>query len=343
MIKFAHPEYFYLLLVIPVVIFLYWYAIIRKNKYLKNFGDAELVQRLTPHYSRTKHFLKFLSLLLSITFLIIALARPQTGSKLEKIKRSGIDYVIALDVSNSMIAQDVVPNRLENAKQTVIQLLNKTDDDRIALVVFAGKSYVQMPLTNDFSAARLFLSEVNTGMVPTQGTAIGAAIKTSQQCFTNNKHSKAIVIITDGENHEDDAVAEAKNAKEKGIKIITVSVGSAQGAPIPIYSGNNIIGYKKDAYGNTVISKVNDDILKNIAAQADGVLIKASTAHKTAKLIREQLDKMNKNEYGTIIYSDYDEKFQVFLGLSIVFLVLNLIINPKKSEFIGRINPFKKK
>lgn len=343
MFKFAQPEYLYLLLLIPALTLLYLLAISRRKRYLRQFGETKLVQRLTSHYSRGRSGLIFSLQMLVLVFLILAVARPQTGSKLEKIKRQGIDIVVALDVSNSMLAQDLQPNRLERAKQLINRLLTKLEDDRIGLVVFAGKSYIQMPITTDFSAARLYLSQVNPAMIPVQGTAIGAAIQSSLDCFAETKQSKAIIIITDGENHEDDALEVIKSATTKGVKIFTIGLGTEQGAPIPIYNGSNLIGYKKDESGNTIITQANEAMLKEIAATGNGIYIKSTNSTADVQKLINELDKLNKTEYSSVSFAEYDENFQPFLLAGAVVLMFSFFIKEKKEKDTFRINIFKNK
>ncbi|HOW30932.1 MAG TPA: VWA domain-containing protein, partial [Bacteroidales bacterium] len=217
MLRFAHPYVLYFMLALPVFVLFFMLMVSKRRKALKSLGDWTLLERLMPEYSSTRSTLKFILLMIAWVFLVMALAGPQIGSKLEKIKRKGIDVVFALDVSNSMMAQDITPSRLERSKQAISRLLDKMDNDRVGLVIFAGKAYVQMPVTSDYAAAKLFLSGVNPGMVPTQGTAIGQAIDRSASCFAEGKQSRAIIVITDGENHEDDAVDAARRAAAQGI------------------------------------------------------------------------------------------------------------------------------
>jgi len=242
MFRLAHPQFLYLLLLIPLLVVVFVYARRRKRKAIASFGDPNLVMRLIPEFSGTREMLKFILWSVAWILIVLGLADPQTGSKLEKIKRKGVDMVFALDVSNSMMAQDITPNRLERAKQAIIHLLGKLENDRVGLVVFAGKSYIQMPLTTDYSATRLFLTNINPGMIPVQGTAIGEAIETSASGFGNTKQGKAIIIITDGENHEDNAIEAAQAASAKGIRVYTICIGLPEGSPIPVFCGNTKIG-----------------------------------------------------------------------------------------------------
>lgn len=341
MFRLAHPQYLYLLLAIPVMVLIYVYLLRRRKHILSNFGDYELISRLIPDYSRTRSILKFILWQLVWFFVVIGIADPQTGSKLEKIKRAGVDMVFVLDVSNSMLAQDIQPNRLERAKQSIIQLLNQLENDRVGLVAFAGKAYIQMPITTDYSATRLFLSNINPGMIPVQGTAIGDAIETAASCFGNTKQSKAIIVITDGENHEDNAVEAAKQAAGQGIRIYTIGIGLPEGAPIPVYSDNTMIGYKKDASGTTVITRLNEEMLQEIAKAGDGIFVRANNTQTGVKEVFNQIDKLEKKEYNTAFFSDYEDRFQFFILFALLLLLIELLFSERKGPLAGKLNPFK--
>jgi len=340
MFRLAHPMMLYLLLVIPVFILLYILAARLKKKALETYGDRPLLVRLMPDYSGSRGILKLVLLMLAWVMLVIGLADPQTGSKLEKIKRKGIDLVFALDVSNSMLAQDIAPNRLERAKQAISRLLDNLENDKVGLVVFAGNAYVQMPITTDYSATKLFLSGINPGMIPTQGTALGDAIETSVSCFGKTKQSKAIILITDGENHEDDAIAAARSAASSGIRIFTIGMGLPEGAPIPVYNSGVQIGYKKDAQGNTVISRLNDELLKEVAEAGKGVYVRANNSQAGVKEVFDQINKLEKVEYDSQIFSDYEDRYQFFLLAGLLLLVAEVLISEKKSRLAGRLKIF---
>ncbi len=343
MFRLAHPQFLYLLLLIPLLVLLFVYARQRKKKALATFGDINLVMRLVPEYSGAREILKFSIWSLAWILIVIAMADPQTGSKLEKIKRKGVDMIFALDVSNSMMAQDITPNRLERAKQAINHLLGKLDNDRVGLVVFAGKSYVQMPLTTDYSATRLFLSNVNPGMVPVQGTAIGDAIETCASGFTTAKQSKAIIIITDGENHEDNAVEAAQNAAGKGIRVYTIGIGLPEGAPIPIYSGNTQIGYKKDVSGNTVITRINEPMLQEIAKAGRGIFVRANNSQSGVQEVFDQINKLEKAEYNEAFFSDYEDRFQIFILAALILILGEILIADRKGRLAGKIKLFSSK
>lgn len=340
MFRLAHPQFLYLLLIIPLLVLIFVFARRTKRKALKDFGDYSLVMRLIPEYSSSRQIIKFILWSVAWLLIVIGLSDPQTGSKLEKIKRKGVDMVFALDVSNSMLAQDITPNRLERAKQAIIHLLGKLENDRVGLVIFAGKSYIQMPLTTDYSATRLFLSNISPGMIPVQGTAIGDAIETSASSFGNTKQSKAIIIITDGENHEDNAVEAARTAAGKGIRVYTIGIGLPEGAPIPVYSGNTQIGYKKDASGITVITRINEPMLQDIAKAGNGIFVRANNSQSGVQEVFDQINKLEKAEYNEAFFSDYEDRFQFFLLAALIILFAEMLIADRKGRLAGKIKLF---
>lgn len=343
MFRLAHPHFLYLLLIIPLLVLLFVFARKRKRKALSTFGDMNLVLRLIPEYSSSREIIKFFIWSFAWLLIVVGMADPQTGSKLEKIKRKGVDMVFALDVSNSMLAQDITPNRLERAKQAIIHLLGKLENDRVGLVIFAGKSYIQMPLTTDYSATRLFLSNINPGMIPVQGTAIGDAIETSASGFGSTKQSKAIIVITDGENHEDNALDAARAAAGKGIRVYTIGIGLPEGAPIPVYSGNTPIGYKKDASGITVITRVNEPMLQDIAKAGNGIYVNANNSQSGVQEVFDQINKLEKAEYNEAFFSDYEDRFQVFIIAALILLVTEALLADRKGRLAGKIKLFSNK
>ncbi len=343
MFRLAHPHFLYLLLLIPLMVLQFVYARRSKKKALATFGELKLVMRLIPEYSSTREILKFIIWTTAWLLIVIGLADPQTGTKLEKIKRKGVDMVFALDVSNSMMAQDITPNRLERAKQAIIHLLGKLENDRVGLVIFAGKSYIQMPLTTDYSATRLFLSNINPGMIPVQGTAIGDAIETSASMFGNTKQSKAIIAITDGENHEDNATEAAQASAAKSIRVYTIGIGLPEGAPIPVYSGNTQIGYKKDVGGNTVITRINEPMLQEIAKAGKGIFVRANNSQSGVQEVFDQINKLEKTEYDVAFFSDYEDRFQIFILTALVLIFADILIANRKGRLSGKIKLFNAK
>jgi Ca-activated chloride channel family protein len=342
MIRFAHPEYLYALAVIPLLLVLFVLMQAWKRRARKRLGDQNLIERLSFDYSRSKPVLKIFLALSGLTLIIVGWANPQIGTRLEEVKREGVDIIIALDVSNSMKAEDIRPNRLERAKQAISRLIDRLENDRIGIIVFAGQAYVQLPITTDFAAAKLFLSSIETEIIPTQGTCIGCAIDLAEESFTGNDNKyKALVIITDGENHEDDAVEAAKKAGEKGIIIHTIGMGSSDGAPIPVYRNGVQTGFQKDKDGNTVITRLDLLSLQRIAAEGKGVFIQASNSDDGLKTIQDQINKMEKKSFGTKQFTGFEDRFQYFLGLGLLLLLLEFSISERKSKFIQRLNLFK--
>ena len=337
--RFAHPEYFYIFLVLPALAFLFIYNRIARNKNLKRFGQLELIEQLMPSISAGRPVVKFVAWLLAVTCLITALAQPQFGSKLTLTKRKGVELIIALDVSNSMKAQDIKPNRLERAKRAIAKLTDRLKNDKIGLIVFAGQAYVQLPITSDYSSAKLFLESITTDVVPVQGTAIGAAIEMGLKSFSPKfQGSRAIIVITDGENHEDDAVGAAKNAKEKGIVVHTIGMGLPQGAPIPVTEGSS--DFMKDKSGSIVVTKLDEPMLTQIAEAGGGSYIRASTAEVGLNNLFNEIEKMQKTEMETREYTEYNDQFGVFLTLAFVLILLDFLILDRKNKWLRNFRLF---
>lgn len=339
MFRFAHTEILYLLLVIPVFILLFSLALKRRKKSLQEFGESDLLGDLMPMVSYRRPIYKFAIVMLAFAFLVIGIAGPQFGSKLKKIDRKGVELVIALDVSNSMLANDIKPNRLAKAKSAISHLVEKLGEDKIGLIVFAGEAYTQLPITSDYSSARLFLSGINTDIVPIQGTAIGSAIDLARKSFTpNEKSSKAIIVITDGENHRDDAVASAAKAREEGIVVHTIGMGLPQGAPIPVKG--NPGQFHKDREGNVVVSRLDEDMLKKIAASGEGAYIRANNTRVGLNALFKEINKMDKTQMESNIYSDYIERFQYFIFVALFLLLLDFLLLERKNRRIMKIKLF---
>jgi Ca-activated chloride channel family protein len=345
MFRIEHPAYLILLLLIPLLVLLYFLISMNRKRALKRFGDIDVIAKLMPAVSIVRPAFKFGFLILALVFLIIALANPQIGSKVEKVKRSGVDLIIALDVSNSMLAEDIKPNRLERAKQAIMKLIDKLDEDRIGVVVFAGKAYTQLPITSDYGAAKLFVSTVNTTLIPVQGTSIGAAIELAGNSFDFTKagKNKAIIIITDGENHEDDAIVAAKNQAKKGVFVHTLGMGLPDGAPIPIYEDGKLTGYKKDQEQKTVITKLNETMLQQIAAAGNGIYVRANNTEIGLNVIMKEIEKMEKKDFESKLFSNYQDHFFYFLQLALLLLIIELLLYEKKSRILSKVNLFGQK
>jgi len=339
--RFANPDYLYLLLLLPAVILLYIINLIRKKKALKRLGDINLVSRLVPEMSRIRPAIKFIMQLVAVSALIIVLARPQFGSKIEDVKKQGVEVIIALDVSNSMLAEDIQPDRLTSAKQAISRLVDNLNNDKIGLIVFAGDAYIQIPVTTDYISAKMFLSTINPNMVPKQGTAIGAAISLGVRSFSPGEgKSKAMIIITDGENHEDDPVKEAEEATKTGIIIHTIGIGSTEGVPIPVII-NGKKDYLKDADGNTVITKLDEEILKKIALSSGGNYVRASNSNIGLDEIFNEIKKMKKQDLESTMYTEYNDQFPIFAALAMLLLMADFIIMERKNRRLANIRLFK--
>ena len=342
MFRFAHIHYFYLLALIPVFTAVLFLFLIWKKKTLAKYGDMTVIRQLMPEYSAGKSVLKFIVVILALTGLIVALADPQTGSRLEKVKRKGIDLMICLDVSNSMMAQDIKPNRLDRAKQAIVRLIDNLEGDRIGIIVFAGRAYTQLPITTDYAAAKMFTASINTGIVPTQGTAIAEAIETAAKSFGESRHNKAIVIITDGEDHEGNVLEQAEAAIKKSITIYTIGMGLPEGAPIPVYNGNIQVGYKKDRQGQTIMSKLDETLLQRLASVGKGMYVRATTSETGLGKIFEDISKIQKSEIEEKQFSEYEDRFQYFVAISLILLILDLVIFERKTQWLKRFRPFEK-
>jgi Ca-activated chloride channel homolog len=339
--RFANPEYLYMLLLLPVITILWILNRLRKKNALRKLGDPELVKRLMPDLSTARPLVKLIFISFAILSLVIILARPQFGSKMEEVKRQGVEVIIALDVSNSMLAEDIQPTRLERAKQAISRLVESLQNDKLGLIVFAGDSYTQIPVTTDYISAKMFLSTISPDIVPKQGTAIGSAIDLAMNSFSQTKDkSRALIIITDGENHEDDPVSKAKEAAEKGIVIYTIGIGSAEGVPISVTSGGKR-DFLKDQNGNTVITKLDENILKDIAVAAGGKYVRASNSNIGLDQIFSDIRKLKKQELEGTIYTEYNDQFQIFAALALFFLLLEFIIMERKNRRLSNLRLFR--
>lgn len=336
MLQFAHTQLLYLLLIIPILVVWYILIRIRAKRALKKFGDMEIIEQLMPQVSFSRPNWKFSILIIAFAFLVLALAGPRFGSKVKETKRSGIELEIALDVSNSMLAKDVAPNRLENAKLAIQSLIEKLKQDKIGLIVFAGDAYTQIPMTTDLTAAQVILSSINTGIVPKQGTAIGTAIELGMRSFTQDKSkNKAIILITDGENHEDDALSSAKDAASKGVKVFTIGIGSPQGAPIP--DGSD---YKRDKDGNVIMTKLDVDGLQQIAMAGKGSF-QAGNIHVALGNIVKELNKMEKGEVEAQEFDEYDEQFQWAAAMALLLVFIEVFVLSRKNKWLSKVNLFR--
>lgn len=341
MFKFEHTVYFYVFAVIPFLVLLFGYFLYQRRKKLQQLGDDRLIVELSPYSNLRKRLVKLSLFTIALSSLILAMCNLQTGSKLTEVKREGAELMVCLDVSNSMLAQDLSPNRLTRAKYALEKMIDKLEGDQLGLVIFAGEAYVQLPITSDYNAAKMFLESIGPGMVPVQGTNLGAAINKAAESFNKEQgKNKAIILITDGENHEPDAIEAASAAASAGIMINTIGIGSENGVPIPYIQNGLIKGYKKDKEGNTVITKLNADILKEIAAKGNGVYVQASQADLGLSAIMDKIDELDKAKIDSKMYTDYEDQFQWFIGLALVLFLLEFFISERTSEWYKKLNLF---
>ena len=338
MFRFAHPEYLYLILLVPVLIGVFIYAKIQKRRNIIKFGNPDLMAQLMPNVSLIRPQVKFYLQIFAALLLIIVLAQPQFGTKVEKEKRQGIEVMIALDVSNSMLAQDVQPSRLEKAKQVLSKLVDGMTNDKIGLVVFAGDAYTQLPITADYVSAKMFLSSISTQMVPRQGTAIGSAIDLAIRSFgPKSEAGRAIIVITDGENHEDDAVGAAKLAAENNIIVDVIGMGKPDGAPIPV---PGTMSFWKDKDGNVVVSKLNETMCKEIAIAGKGIYVHADNSNSAYRIITKELDTLAKSDIKSSVFSEYNEQFQSFALLALMILIFEFFIFDRKNKRLSKLKIF---
>jgi Ca-activated chloride channel family protein len=339
MFRFAHPEYLYLYTAIPVIVALYFYSLFRQRRDISRFGNPTLVSDLMPDHSPRRQTFKFLLLVMATATVVTLVAGPQFGAKLEVVKRQGIEVMVCLDVSNSMLAEDIKPNRLEKSKQMLSRLADGLADDKFGLIVFAGDAFTQLPITSDRVSAKMFIPSVTPSMVSTQGTSVGAAINLAARSFTPNQTTdKAIILITDGENHEDDATGAARAAAEKGIRIHIVGVGSPQGAPIPQGNGSS---FMKDKAGNVVVTQMNEQMCREIAVTGKGIYVRTDNTNAALRAIQQELDKLHKTEIESKTYSEYDEQFPFFAWCTLVLLIVEFLCVSRKSRLFRGIKLFR--
>ena len=326
---FAEAGYLYLLLLIPVFIIVQMVVLKLRRRRLQKFGDEALVKSLMPSYSKAKVWLRLSLFLLAFFFFVLGISRPQMGAILKEHKTRGAEVMIVLDVSNSMLAEDYSPNRLERAKLAISRMVDKLREDRIGLIVFAGNSFVQLPITTDYVSAKMFLNSISTGSVPIQGTAIGDAIGTALRSFSaQSDKSRAIIVITDGENHEDDPVAAATQAAELGIRVFAIGVGSPEGKMIP-FEGD----YLRDKEGNPVVTRLDEAVLQDVAAAGKGLYLRAGNSEFGLNPIIDEIARMDDEEYNSVVFEEYDELYMYFFGVALFFLVLEMLIGDRRSKY----------
>ncbi len=341
MYQLEEKIWFWALGVIPVMVLIFLVLQIWKIKTQRKFADKQLLKRLSPNTSWFKSVLKLVVLSLAFACLALALVNPKIGTKLETVKREGVDIVFAVDVSKSMLAEDIAPNRLEKAKQLVTQIINNLASDRIGIIAYAGRAVPQLPITTDYASGKMFLQNMNTDMLSSQGTAISEAIKLATTYFDDEEQTnRVLIIISDGEDHSQQAAAVAKEANNEGIRIFTIGVGDTKGGPIPEKRNGVVLNYKKDRQGETVITRLDEDTLKSIAAQANGIYINGKNTSSVVEQIREMLNAMDKKEFESKQFADFKDQFQWFLGFGIFFLFLDIFLLERKTAWLKKLNLF---
>ena len=328
MLNFAQAQYLLLLLLIPLFFVIQAVVLKMRRRKIRKFGDEKLVSQLMPSYSKGKVWVRLVLFSIGFFFFVIGLSRPQIGAKLKEHETKGAEIMIVLDVSNSMLAEDYSPNRLERAKLAISRLVDKLREDRIGLIVFAGNSFVQLPITTDYVSAKMFLNSISTDSVPVQGTAIGDAINTAMRSFSaQSEKSRAIIVITDGENHEDDPVAAAKQVAELGVRVFAIGVGSPEGKPIPM-DGELL----KDKDGEIVVTRLDEKVLQDLAQAGNGVYVRAGNSEFGLNPIIENIKRMEDEMYSSIVFEEFDEQFMYFLGIALFFFVLEMLIGDRRSK-----------
>lgn len=338
MFKFENPAFLYLLIIIPVIIVIRLLEMRKRKLKLKKFGDLSLLKQLMPDVSSSRKSLKFWLMIAALALLIVMLARPQMGTKISQEKRKGIEVIISLDISNSMRAEDVVPSRLDKSKMLVENMVDNFTNDKVGLVVFAGDAFIQLPITSDYVSAKMFLQNTDPSLIATQGTDLAGAIELSSKSFTQqDKVGRAILIITDGEDHEGGAIEAAEKARKNGIRVFVLGVGSTKGSPVP--DGNG--GYMKDNSGQEVISALNEEMCKQVAQAGGGAYIHVDNTSLAQRQLNDELTKLQKGDISSVVYSEYDEQFQAVGILVLILLIIEMLILERKNPFFKKIKLFK--
>jgi len=345
MIQFDEKIYFSLLLLLPAMIVLFALVEFWKKRTQRKFANTQLLKRLTPSKSNFKSSLKLIFILAGLSLLIIGLVNPKIGTKLETVKREGVDIVFAVDVSKSMLAEDIAPNRLEKAKRLVSEIINQLASDRIGIIAYAGQAFPQLPITTDYGAAKMFLQSMNTEMLSSQGTAINGAIELASTYYDDeDQTNRVLFIVSDGEDHSEGSTLDAVDlAVEEGIKIFTIGVGNTKGSPIPIKRNGVVERLKKDAQGEVVITKLNEEVLEDIADKGNGEYINGTNTDEAVEIIKEELNQMDKKEFEAKQFAEYKDQFQWFLGAGLLFLFLDVFLLERKTRWLKRLNLFNEK
>ena len=341
MYQLEEKIWFWAFIIVPLMLVVFLWTFLWKKRTQKSFGSTIVLKRLSPNVSFFKSVLKLIVLCLAVSFLVIGLINPKIGTKLETIKREGVDIVFAIDVSKSMLAEDVAPNRLEKSKQLVTQIINNLASDRVGIIAYAGKAFPQLPITTDYASAKMFLQSMNTDMLSSQGTAINDAIQLSRNYFDDEEQTnRVLIILSDGEDHNDLSVEVAGAASEEGIKIYTIGVGSEKGGPIPLKKNGVVMSYKKDQNNETVITRLNEKTLRLIADGAKGSYIFGNQTNVVVEQIKDVLNKMDKKEFEAKEFSEYKDQFQWFLGFGLFFMIIDVLLLERKTAWLKRLNLF---
>lgn len=344
MYEIDESKYLWLLCIIPVLMLVFLFNLYWKRKKQREFGDVTLVRKLSPERSLFKHVLKFTVVVFALASLVIALANPKIGTKVETVKREGIDIVFAIDVSKSMLAEDVAPNRLEKSKQLVSQIINSLAGDRVGIVVYAGSAFKILPITTDYGAAKMYLQSINTSMVSSQGTALDQAIKLSTEFFDKgSKTSKLIIMLSDGEDHSEGAEEAAEDARKAGVKIITIGVGTPKGGPIPLKRNGVVLGFQRDRNDEVVVTKLNKTSLETIGKNTKGGYVYGASSKDVNQYIRKELDNIERTEFESTQLSNFESQFQWFLGIAFFLLLLDVFFLERKTSWLKKLNLFNEK
>lgn len=339
--KIEEPIYFYLLAIVPVMIVIHLLVFWWKKRKQRLFSNSELLKRLAPSYSASKSAFKLIVFLIGLSFLIISLVNPKMGSKLKTVKREGVDVVFALDVSRSMLAEDIAPNRLEKSKQIISKIIDKLGSDRVGVIIYAGNAYPLLPITTDHAAANMFLQNANPDIVSSQGTAINEALELAKTYYNNDEQTnRFLIIISDGEDHQEETKQMALNLSNEGVKVYTIGVGTENGGPIPIRMNDALIGYKKDTKGETVITKRKPEVLEGIAEAANGKYIDGNRTDNPVDAIERVITNAQKSEFETKQFSDYKDQFQWFVGIGLLFIVLDVFMLNKRTKWLQEMDLF---
>ena len=334
-------KYLYLLFILPILVVIFLFNLYWKRKKQREFGDVELIKKLSPDKSPFKSTLKFVVLLLAFACLIMALVNPKIGTKTETVKREGIDIVFAVDVSKSMLAEDIAPNRLDKTKQIISQIMNELGSDRIGVVAYAGSAFPVLPLTTDYGVAKMFVQSMNPGMVSSKGTSIEDAIKISESYFDpKSKTSKLVILISDGEDHSEGAKATAEEAKKAGLKILTIGVGTTKGGPIPLKRNGVVESFQRDRQNEVVITKLNESSLQEIAKITEGKYINGRNTKEVVDFVKNALENIEKTEFESTQFTDFNSQFQWFLGMGLLLLVVDVFLLEKKTRWVKKMNLF---